>query len=266
VNDRAKTASRLREVAALLDQAATAVERGDLDEAARLERQALAERQSRHKRRSWSVEESAPRRIGAEPSLRELLVQGLTELDWPVPVALLTSYMSGRFGIRVDSRQLASHRRDEARSYARGTSGRSAWLVPALDGRRFVAMRGKLALSAWPLEKRLIGPWSERADQLRVTATLAEREAWLARRDPERGRLLRPLITRLAGSVPGATGPNDGFDAEHIATACRGELELIARQDMETRVAAAERAGAQLNEDQLLWGAELPRALAGGAT
>jgi len=258
------SAERLRRASALLEQAAQAIERGELDEAKRLEALARAggstpdETPSRR-----SGNRSAPASV--QPSLRELLVQGLTEFGWPVSSALLTSYVSVRFGVRVDSRQLASHRRDEARAYSRSASGRPAWLVPALDSRRFSAMRGKLALSAWPLERRIVGPWSERADQLRVTATLAEQQAWLAARDEERGRRLWPLVARLASSVPGAAPVDADFDAAQVAAACRAELELIVRQDEETRFAAASRARAQLDPTQLLWGAELPRALEGGA-
>jgi hypothetical protein len=256
VEDSRDFAETLRKASAMLAQAAEAAEVGDMQLAADLRRKAHASLSpadaTRHRRRS-----------STGPAQRDLIVQALGELGVPTPTGLLAGFVRARFGVSVDSRQLASTRRDEARSYSRGPARRPAWVVPALEARRFLPMRGKLTLSSWPLARRIVGPLSERADHLRLVDTLAKRLGWLQDRDPSGADHLRPFVVRLAGSVPGALADGGDPDPSRIGEAVRAELELIEAGDQEERNLAAERAERQLDEHQRVWGVEPPRAISG---
>src|SRR5262249_10093171 len=114
-----------------------------------------------------------PARVRA-PSAREQAVMALTELSVPSSPKQIVAYAEARTGKPFDVRALASIRRDEHRSWASG-SRRDTYLVPALEGPWFLAGRGRLALSNWPLSQRIVAPLSPRADQLRACLRIVDR-------------------------------------------------------------------------------------------
>jgi hypothetical protein len=193
------------------------------------------------------------------PSARERTVAALTELAVPSSPKQVAAYAEARTGEPFDVRALASIRRDEYRSWGSG-SKRDTYIVPALEGPWFLAGRGRLALSHWPLRQRIVGPLSPRADHLRTCFQIADRIE-SADTDPETCARMRALLAQYARSVPGAlivawiTG--DELDVSRIRTAVAAELDLIQREDANSREREAERAQRQLTPEQLVWGGSM---------
>jgi hypothetical protein len=264
----------LAEAAELSRRAADLAAVGDLDGAFALEDQADAIRRTARRMRSrtraqgrhradsapaTSTEASGSR--GPATTNRELVVAALTEIGSPSSPRAVAEYIAARFDSVLDPRGLAAIRRDEQRSWASARSQRPVYVVPALAGQRFVPLRGKIALSAWPLELRIIGPWSERADHLRAVASVARQVRWLATAQPDRVGHLRALLSGYAATLPVA----DKGDPDLVEQAADAELEVIAASDDAWRADAAERARAILDERSQLWGAELPAIVGGKA-
>jgi hypothetical protein len=132
-------------------------------------------------------------------------------------------------------------------------SARPTYIVPALEGRYFQPVRGLLTLSDWPLERRLLGPWSERADHLAATAQLARQLAWLSERDAAVAERLAPVVADMAASIPGAID-GTGLDTKRVAEAAEAERQPLADRDEPWRRDAAARARDQLPREQQLWG------------
>jgi hypothetical protein len=196
--------------------------------------------------------------LEATTATRDVAIAALNELGVPSGPKAVADYAALRFGASLDSRAMASLRRGDQRSWRSTTSVRPVYIVPALEGHRFLPLRGKVALSSWPLRMRLIGPWSERADHLRATQNVARQIGWLAEARPEIAARMLPLLHRYANTVPGIRG-NDAVAVESAAAA---ELALIDGPDLEWRGDAEERAVSVLDEAGYLWGAAPPRAVA----
>jgi hypothetical protein len=188
-------------------------------------------------------------------SARQAVIAALAEIGVPSRARLVSDYAEARFGERVESRAFSALRRDERRAW--GTSSRRpTYLVPALEGRFFQPVRGILGLSDWPIERRLIGPWSERADHLTATAQLARQLAWLNERDPDVAERLAPVVAAMARSVPGALDGHE-VDTARVEQAAEAERAVLAERDQPWRREAAARARSQLSEEQQLWGSHV---------
>lgn len=185
-------------------------------------------------------------------SARQTVTAALSEIGVPARVRLVADYCDARFGEQIDTRAFSALRRDERRAWA-SSSPRPTYVVPALEGRFFQPIRGLLALSDWPIERRLIGPWSERADHLAATAQLARQLSWLSDRDAAVAERLASIVAAMARSIPGAL---DGTSVEptRIADAAQSELDELAQHDGPWRQESAVRARQQLGEEEQLWG------------
>ena len=252
----------MKDAARLTADAADAAARGDMTGA--LAYQGEAERVMTRVRQ-LTVQKKTRSTRDRVPSLRERAIVALTELDVPSAPREIAAFISAKNGREFDVRALASIRRDEFRAWQTG-SKRDTFLVPALEGPWLVAGRGRFALSHWPLWKRLIGPLTTRADHLRVSLTLVEAIEVASKvhsLDVQRSSRLRNLLAVYARSIPGAvedawSDPSD-IDLGRIRQAAAGELDLIGSEDERTRQMQAERAGRNLNDEQQLWGAEMPQ-------
>jgi hypothetical protein len=188
-------------------------------------------------------------------SARQVITGALAEIGVTCRARVVADYAEARFGQRVEPRTIAALRRDERRAWDKSTA-RPTYVVPALEGRFFQPVRGLLTLSDWPLERRLLGPWSERADHLAATAQLARQLAWLSERDATVADRLTPVVAEMAASIPGALdGP--GLDTARVAEAAEAELAPLAARDEPWRREAAGRARGQLPLDQQLWGTSI---------
>ena len=257
-----EVAELLTEAAGVSARAADTAAAGDVDGALRLEREADAlRRQARAKARRAAAPPATPTGAG---TVRDMTIAALNELGVPSAPKALSDYARIRFDSFLNYGALTSIRRDEQRAWSSPRSHRAVYVVPALKGRRFLPVRGKLALSSWPVGQRLIGPWSERVDHLRATLNLAAQHEWLVERDPNRAAKLAGLLVRYAETIPSARGDQEQEpDTDRIRRAAEAELEQLSPQDEEWRTEAALRAE-HLRDVEQLFGARPPAAISGG--
>jgi hypothetical protein len=193
---------------------------------------------------------------------RQAVAGALAEIGVACRTRVVADYAAARFGQRVETRLLSALRRDERRAWA-SASPRPTYIVPALEGRYFQPVRGLLTLSDWPLERRLLGPWSERADHLAATAQLARQLAWLSERDQVVAQRLAPVVAGMAASIPGALEGRD-VDTARVESAAQAELGPLAARDEPWRHEAATRARQQLRTEEQLWGVSIGIVAEGG--
>jgi len=254
-----EVAQLLSRAADLSRQAADEAHRGRVNEALKLERDAeeLRKRARKVASRVEAATDDVVSQTSSErgPSARASTIAALGELGVPSSPRAIAEYAWARYGTRIDHRALPSLRRDEVRSWSSTKSIRPVYIVPALEGNRFLPVRAKLTLSDWPFERRVIGPWSERTDHLRATIQIAKQVIWLRGVDPEAAKRSQSLLAMYTSS-----SQNDkALDPAKVEQAAAAELDVIGEPDRRWRDQAAERARGFLNEEQLLWGAELPR-------
>ncbi|MFG1946929.1 hypothetical protein [Nonomuraea sp. NPDC048826] len=181
-------------------------------------------------------------------TVREQVHQALALLGAPAQARLVVA-VSGAFQAgTIRSSQLTSLRRDEERSFRSSPFGRPYYLCAALTDRLSPA-RGYLAVSTWPVERRVVGPLSPRVDFLTCAIRIAE-HAGSGGRTAEGDRLL----ARIARNIPGA-GDQVPPDPARVAEAARRELAVHAGRDADDRAELAGRADAQLDDVARLFGA-----------
>jgi hypothetical protein len=249
----------------LAREVADAVAAGDRKEAIRLTRlleSALTAKTGRSERSTDAPDfEARPavvpmaKRPPSSRSGRQAVAGALAEIGVACRARVIADYAEARFGQRVETRALSALRRDEKRAWA-SRSPRPTYIVPALEGRYFQPVRGLLTLSDWPLERRLLGPWSERADHLAATAQLARQLAWLSQQDEAVAKRLAPVVAGMAASIPGAVEGKE-VDTARVASAAEAELAPLAARDEPWRKEAASRARTQLDAEQQLWGTSI---------
>jgi hypothetical protein len=270
----ADVAQLLSQAASLSSQAADLAQHGQVDEALMLEQKADELRKQARKiasdtQKRESMPAAASVKEGVQPGAdrglgaRAATIAALGELSVPSSPRTIADYAWARYGTRIDHRALPSLRRDEARSWSSTKSIRPVYVVPALEGNRFLPVRAKLALSDWPLERRMLGPWSERTDHLRATVHVAKQLAWLRNADPQAAARLELLLATYVASSFGTAQNDKSLDPAKVERAASAELETLGESDSRWRIDAAERARSLLSEEQLLWGASLPRIVAG---
>jgi hypothetical protein len=257
--------SLMNDAARLAKQAADAAAAGDVEEAMAKHREAG---QLMVRARDLTVLHKRVARRVREPSVREQAIVALTELNVPSAPREIAAYIEAKRGRAFDVRALASIRRDEYRAWQIG-SKRDTFLLPALEGPFLVAGRGRFALSHWPLWQRIIGPLTTRADHLRVTLALIDaidHASPAQATDAQRVARVRGLLAVYARSIPDAVedawSHASELDLARIRRAAQSELTLIGGEDERMRRDLAERAGRNLNEEQRLWGGELPQLVA----
>jgi hypothetical protein len=249
----------------LARQVADAVAAGDHAEAVRLTRgleRRLSETLEDQSRKDDVPAFQAPptvvpvrKRPRSSRSSRQAVTEALGEIGVPCRARILADYVEARFAERIDPRAFAALRRDEKVAWGK-SSPRPVFIVPALEGRFFQPVRGLLSLSDWPLERRIIGPWSERADHLAATAQLAKQLAWLSTRDSAVAERLAPVVAGMARSIPGAVDGQE-VDTARVESAAEAEHAPLAERDEPWRREAAARAREQLTQKQQLWGASI---------
>ena len=194
--------------------------------------------------------------------LREQVHQALTLLDVPTAPKLLSAVHDAFFAGEIPSARLTSLRRDEERSFRSAPFARPYYLCAALTAELLAPARGLLAVSTWPMDRRVIGPLSPRVNYLSAAIRVAE--SFL--RIPGPGPAAQRLLWRFAANIPGAADGTRAMDPALVARAARAELEVHADDDRQTRAAAAARARRQLDDAEQLFGSRLQAVPQAGAS
>src|ERR1700685_3477585 len=134
--------------------------------------------------------------------LREQVHQALTLLAVPAAPKLVSAVHEAFFTGLIPSVRLTSLRRDEERSFRSAPFARPYYLCAALTAELLAPARGQLAVSTWPLDRRVIGPLSPRVNYLSAAIRVAE--SFL--RIPGPGPAAQRLLWRFAAHIPGAFG------------------------------------------------------------
>ncbi|MEV0156008.1 hypothetical protein AB0H57_20015 [Micromonospora sp. NPDC050686] len=189
-------------------------------------------------------------------SVREQVHHALTLLSAPAAPKLIAEVHGAFFGSAATglaAGRLTHLRRDEERSFRTARHSRPYYLCSALTADHLAPARGLLAVSTWPLERRIIGPLSPRVDFLTATIKVAEQAARIREECAGVARLLR----RFATTIPGAAEGYEFVDPAVVIKAAQAELDMHAAEDRSQREAAAERARRQMDGAEQLFGSRL---------
>jgi hypothetical protein len=203
----------------------------------------------------------------AEPSgsllpLREQVYEALSLLQVPAAPKLIATVHEAFFGSTFPTTRVTSLKRDEERSFRTAPFARPYYICAALSADYLSPSRGLLAVSTWPMERRVIGPLSPRVDFL----TAAIRVADAIERIPTPPPTARRLLQRFAASIPGAapvsgataaTVSPDEVRPDVVRQAADAELSVHAKSDSRMRKDAAERARRQLTDAEQFFGTKL---------
>lgn len=205
--------------------------------------------------RATPVEPVAPARrtAGSLLPLREQVHQALTLLTVPAAPKLIVTVHEAFFAGEILGVRLTSLKRDEERSFTAGPFARPYYICAALTADLLSAARGLLAVSTWPLERRVVGPLSHRVDFL--TAAIAVADQVERSGDPTPAALR--LLWRFATNIPGAAEGIALMKPAVVAAAARAELDVHEAADRSDRVDGAARARSQLSDVDQLFGARL---------
>ena len=202
---------------------------------------------------------SAPAPRPPEPSgsllpLREQVYEALSLLQVPAAPKLIATVHEAFFGSTFPTTRVTSLKRDEERSFRTAPFARPYDICAALSADYLSPSRGLLAVSTWPMERRVIGSLSPRVDFL----TAAVRVADAIERIPTPPATARRLLQRFAASIPGASGEaRDQVKPDVVRRAAEAELTVHADADSRIRREAAERARGQLADAEQFFGARL---------
>ncbi len=185
--------------------------------------------------------------------IREQVHQALTLLGVPAAPRLILAVHDAFYSGPLVATRLTSIKRDEERSFRTAPHARAYYLCAALTADLLASARGLLAVSTWPLDRRVIGPLSPRVDYL----TAAVHVAQAIQRLPDAGAEAPRLLRKFAANIPGAHAGAQPIDPDQVVQAARAELAVHQDEDGARRTAAAARAGAQLSDAEQLFGTRL---------
>jgi len=202
------------------------------------------------------LENAAGNAAGAQVSLlplREQVHEALSLLTVPAAPRLIATVHEAFFASTFPGAKLTSLKRDEERSFRAAPFARPYYICAALTADLLAPTRGLLAISTWPMERRVIGSLSPRVDFLTGAIQVAEAIERLTAPVPA----ARRLLWRFAASIPGAAANAAQLDSHTVRQAAAAELAVHAAADRDTRQAAAARAREQLDDAQQLFGTRI---------
>jgi hypothetical protein len=182
--------------------------------------------------------------------LREQVYEALSLLQAPAAPRLIATVHEAFFGTTFRTQRVTSLRRDEERSFRAAPHRRPYYICAALSAERLSASRGLLAVSAWPLERRVIGPLSPRVDFLESAIQVAEAIERIPGPVPAADRLL----LRFAASIPGAAAAGESPDPGAVRAAAEAERRVHKDADARVRADAADRVRARLADAEQFFG------------
>jgi hypothetical protein len=182
--------------------------------------------------------------------LRDQVHEALSMLQVPAAPRLIATVHEAFFATTFPATRVTSLRRDEERSFRTAPFARPYYICAALAADFLSPSRGLLAVSTWPMDKRVIGSLSPRVDFLEAAIRVAE----AIERIPAPVPAARRLLWRFAASIPGAAGSANAVDPGMVKEAAVAELAVHKEADTKTRRAAAKRAREDLNDVEQLFG------------
>ena len=203
-----------------------------------------------------------PAPSGSLLPLREQVYEALSLLHVPAAPKLIATVHEAFFGSTFPTTKVTSLKRDEERSFRTSPFARPYYICAALSADYLSPSRGLLAVSTWPMERRVIGSLSPRVDFL----TAAIRVADAIERIPAPPLAARRLLQRFASSIPGAapvsettlaSASPDQVRPDVVRQAADAELSVHADADSRMRKEAADRARRQLGDAEQLFGTRL---------
>ena len=200
--------------------------------------------------------EPAESAVSTRPSLlplREQVHEALSLLTVPAAPRLIATVHEAFFAGTFPTTRLTSMKRDEERSFRTAPFARPYYICAALTADLLAPARGLMAISTWPMERRVIGSLSPRVDFL----TGAIRVAEAIERLPTPVPAARRLLWRFAASIPGAADSAASTNPHEVMQAALAELTVHQAADQATRHAAARRARDQLDDAQQLFGTRI---------
>jgi hypothetical protein len=241
------------------------------------ERASTLRRELRQAEREWEdalarAEESLPRSSEPRPSepqagepraaaagnapllpLREQVHEALALLAVPAAPRLIAAVHEAFFATTFPGSKLTSLKRDEERSFRTAPYARPYYICAALTADLLAPARGLLAVSTWPMERRVIGSLSPRVDFLTAAINVGAAVERLTQPVPA----ARRLLWRFAASIPGAAEDANRMEPRDVIHAAETERKVHEPADREARGAAARRAREQLDDAQQLFGTHL---------
>lgn len=191
--------------------------------------------------------------LGPLLPLREQVHQALSLLTVPAAPRLIATVHEAFFASAFPTARVTSLRRDEERSFRSAPFARGYYICAALTADLLAPARGLLAISTWPMERRVIGSLSSRVDFLTAASQIAEAVDRLPGPPPA----ARRLLWRFAASIPGAAQKAAGMEPRQVIRAAQAELEVHQAEDLAIRRAATGRARRQLDDAAQLFGSRL---------
>jgi hypothetical protein len=210
-----------------------------------------------------------PGQSGSLLPLREQVYEALSLLQVPAAPKLIATVHEAFFGSSFPTTRVTSLKRDEERSFRSAPFARPYYICAALSADYLSPSRGLLAVSTWPMDRRMIGSLSPRVDFLTAAIHVAD----AIERIPTPPPTARQLLQRFAGNIPGAApapgtlasaGP-DQVRPDVVRQAAQAELAVHSAADTRLRKQAADRARKQLQDAEQLFGTTIG-ATAAGAT
>jgi hypothetical protein len=195
-----------------------------------------------------------PAQAGSLLPLREQVYEALSLLQVPAAPKLIATVHEAFFGATFATARVTSLKRDEERSFRSAPFTRPYYLCAGLSADYLSPSRGLLAVSTWPMERRVIGSLSPRVDFL----TAAIRVAEAIERIPDPPLTARRLLQRFAVSIPGAATGSEA-SPEVVRRAAEAELSVHADPDARLRKGAAARAASQLTAADQFFGIKFQR-------
>ena len=201
-----------------------------------------------------SAPQARPEPTGSLLPLREQVYEALSLLAVPAAPKLIATVHEAFFGSTFPTTKVTSLKRDEERSFRTAPFARPYYICAALSADYLSPSRGLLAVSTWPMERRVIGSLSPRVDFLMAAIRVAD----AIERIPTPPLTARRLLQRFAASIPGASGEvRDQVNPGVVRRAADAELSVHSDADSRIRKEAADRGRRQLADAEQLFGTRL---------
>ena len=250
----------VREAVLAGDQTRAAALRGELKQAEQAWEDALAAHAPPvPPARQATAREARETSSGSLLPLREQVYEALSLLQVPAAPKLIATVHEAFFGSTFPTTRVTSLKRDEERSFRSAPFARPYYICAALSADYLSPSRGLLAVSTWPMEKRVIGSLSPRVDFLTAAVHVAD----AIERIPTPPPSARQLLQRFAANIPGAAQPAaspDQIRPDVVRQAAQAELAVHEGTDTRQRTDAASRARKQLQDPEQLFGTMIGRA------